>query len=229
MTAAVGSQPPPVLLTHGRVQLALHQLGDREGSPLLLLHGLGERSPREVPERVSEWSGPIWHLDFTGHGGSTVPTGGGYTAEVLMGDADTALTHLGPSTILGRGLGGYIALLIAGARPDLVRGAIIADGPGLAGGGIEPGSVVVHRFVSALRETPDPSALVELARDIRPPDYATSFARQALQYGPIDPPVTVASVHRPPWVTAVAAEFGVWEASLEDALAHYAEATVAAH
>lgn len=213
-----------VMLTHSRVELALHQLRDSGGPPLLLLHGLGERSPLSVPDRVDRWPGPIWHLDFTGHGHSDVPVGGGYTAEVLMGDVDTALAHLGPCTILGRGLGGYIGLLSAGARPDLVNGAIITDGPGLAGGGVEPGSVVVHRFVSARRETPDPYALVELARDIRPPDYATSFARQALQYGPTDPPVTVASVHRPPWLTAVAAEFGVWETALEDALDHYAKA-----
>ena len=55
-----------------------------------------------------------------------------------MGDVDAALAHLGPSTVLGRGLGAYIALLIAGARPDLVRGAVLADGPGLVGGGREP-------------------------------------------------------------------------------------------
>ncbi|MCP5027363.1 MAG: alpha/beta hydrolase [Actinomycetia bacterium] len=218
------SQSPTLLLTHSRMELALHQLRQTDGPPLLLLHGLGERSPLAVPSPADRWPGAIWHLDFTGHGGSDVPVGGGYTAEVLMGDVDTALAHLGPCTILGRGLGGYVGLLIAGARPDLVNGAIITDGPGLAGGGIEPGSVVVHRFVSTRRETPDPYALVELARDIRPPDYATSFARQALQYGPTDPAISVASVHRPPWLTAVAAEFGVWETTLDSALDHYAEA-----
>ena len=52
---------------------------------------------------------------------STVPVGGGYTAEVLMADADTAVAHLGPSTIVGRGLGGYIAVLLAGATAGAER------------------------------------------------------------------------------------------------------------
>ena len=52
-----------------------------------------------------------------------------------MADADAALAHLGPATVYGRGLGAYVALLIAGARPDLVRGAVLDDGPGLVGGG----------------------------------------------------------------------------------------------
>jgi pimeloyl-ACP methyl ester carboxylesterase len=40
-----------------------------------------------------------------------------------MADVDIALRHLGEATVLGRGLGGYVAFLIAGARPTLVRGA----------------------------------------------------------------------------------------------------------
>ena len=104
---------------------------------------LADRTPAEVPEDAAAWPGPVHGLDFTGHGGSTVPAGGGYTAEILMADADAALAHLGPCTVLGRGLGAYIALMIAGARPDLVRGAVLDDGAGLAGGGDSPGSVYV--------------------------------------------------------------------------------------
>ena len=116
-------------LTHGRIELALWRL--QEGSPshrpLLCLHQLGGRSPEAAAAEVAAWPGPIWALDFTGHGGSTVPAGGGYTAEVLMADADVALTALGESTLVGRGLGAYIAILIAGARPALVKGAVLAD------------------------------------------------------------------------------------------------------
>ena len=36
-------------LTHNRVQLALHTLRDAGGPALLLLHGLGESAPEEVP------------------------------------------------------------------------------------------------------------------------------------------------------------------------------------
>ena len=59
-------------LTHGRVTLALHELQAANGArPLVLLHGLGLRSPKELPDDVTSWSGPVYALDFTGHGDST--------------------------------------------------------------------------------------------------------------------------------------------------------------
>ena len=172
---------------------------------------------------TTSWPGPVWSLDFTGHGQSTVPRGGGYTAEVLMGDADIALAHLGPSTVLGRGLGAYVALLIAGARPHLVQGAVLCDGPGLAGGGIGPISSAVLTIDDHAGEDgpPDPWALVELARDVRPADYATSFARQATQLSGLSWPVAVCARWRPPWLEAVAGEPGVLDVTVEEALAYF--------
>ena len=49
-------------------------------------------------------------------------------------------------------------------------------------------------------ETPDPVALVELAQDIRPPDYARTFAWQASALSGLDVAVAVAAVNRPPWL-----------------------------
>ncbi len=196
------------MLTHNRIDLALHDLGGGEGHPLLLLHGLGERSPSAVPTFAADWSGPVRALDFTGHGHSTLPIGGGYTAELLMADADTALTHLGEATIVGRGLGAYIALLLAGARAGRVHGTVLADGPGLSGGPSVPTSQPVISL-ERVESTPDPYALVELGRDLRPPDYATTFARLALQGSALDEPITVVAAFRPAWLRAVADEPGV--------------------
>ena len=108
------------MVRHNRVDLALHRLstGDGVSRPLLLLHALGGRTPDRVPDWIT-WPGPVLGLDFTGHGASTVPTGGGYSAEILVGDVDAALGVTGPVTLLGAGLGAYIALLVAAARPDL--------------------------------------------------------------------------------------------------------------
>jgi pimeloyl-ACP methyl ester carboxylesterase len=209
-------------LTHNRVELAVHTLREGEGRTLLLLHGLGESSPTEAPAYTAAWRGPVAALDFTGHGASTLPVGGGYTAELMMADADVALAHLGETTIVGRGLGAYIALLVAGARPELVHGAVLADGPGLSGGPSVPISQPVITL-SPVTATPDPYALVELGRDLRPPDYAATFARMVVQNSDLDEPLIVTASFRPEWLVTVATEPGVGQApTIADAIARLA-------
>ncbi len=208
------------MLRHNKIDLALHVLRDGTGTPLLLLHGLGEASPTAVPHWAQRWGGPVAALDFTGHGQSTVPPGGGYTAEIVLADADVALAELGTATVVGRGLGAYVALMLAGARPLQVRGAVLCDGPGLAGGAIGPTS---QSFVTLAPSAhpPDPYALFELSRDLRPPDYATLFVRMAVESSGLDEPVSVAAVVRPPWLAAVVDEIGVTTCSVSDALVMY--------
>ena len=211
------------MLRHNRVHLALHELRPGDACPLLLLHGLGERSPAEVPSWLDGWTGPVAALDFTGHGESTIPTGGGYTAELLLADADAALAALGRATVFGRGLGAYIALQLAGARPTDVVGAVLTDGPGLAGGATFPTSQSFFMLPQG-DAPPDPYALAELSRDLRPPDYAAAFVRLAVASSRLDEPITVAAVFRPPWLEAVAAEPGVAQSSIAEALARYGAA-----
>jgi pimeloyl-ACP methyl ester carboxylesterase len=213
-----------VMLQHNKVQLALHELRGGEGRPLLHLHGLGERTPDALPAHLAAWPGPVWGLDLTGHGASSIAAGGGYFCEVLMADVDIALAHLGVVTIYGRGLGAYVGLLAAGGRAEQVRGAILADGPGLAGGGPWPGSPSVATAVSAPPPggTPDPWAIHELTRDIRPPDYAATFARQASTRSGLDTAIAVVGVNRPPWLEGVLAELGVIECTLDEAFRLFA-------
>jgi pimeloyl-ACP methyl ester carboxylesterase len=212
-----------VVVRHNRIDLALHHLRPGAGRPLLLLHGLGERSPSAVPDHLAGWPGSVWALDFTGHGASGVPTGGGYFCELLMADVDAALGHLGPATVHGRGLGAYVALLIAGARPDLVRGAILDDGPGITGGGTEPTTPYVLGALLPASGTPDPYALLELSGDVRPADYATTYARQATTLSGLDCALAVCGVVRPPWLAAVVAEPGVQEVARDRCVALFAE------
>lgn len=218
MSAAV------TVLTHNKVRLALHGLRPATASgtrPLLLLHGLGERSIETVPAWATSWPGAVHALDFTGHGSSTIPRGGGYSAELLLADADAALAELGEVTVVGRGIGAYIALLLAGARPTLVRGALLCDGPGLAGGATVPTSQSFVTLPPSARP-PDPYALFELSHDLRPPDYATLFARLAMEHSGLDEPVAVAAVVRPPWLAAVVDEVGVTVTTIQRALATFA-------
>lgn len=215
-----------IWLRHNRIDLALHKLdpGENEGHrPLLILHGLGEQTPERVPEFL-EWPGPIYGLDFTGHGLSTIPVGGGYTSEVLTGDVDDALGHLGTSTILGKGLGAYVALLIAAARPAQVLGAVLTDGPGLAGGGVQPGSPsLAFPPPWSGNSAPDPLALLELSRDVRPPDYAQNLVRLAVDRSELDKVLIVSAVARPEWLSAIATEPGVGGGTVVEALRHFSD------
>jgi pimeloyl-ACP methyl ester carboxylesterase len=211
-------------LQHNRVTLALHLVKEAEGPALLLLHGLGDSAAR-MSTMPLNWNGPIWALDFTGHGESTVPRGGGYSAEILMADADVALRHIGPATIVGRGLGGYIAFLIAGARPQLVRGAVIVDGPGLSGGAVQATSSSEIAIAARPGTTPDPWALIELSRDARPPNYAVTFVQLSRNGSELDEPIAVTCKVSPPWIEAIRAEAGVMtDLSVQEALNIYAGA-----
>ena len=124
-------------IKHGRVSLELHELVRRDGPALLLLHALyGSHS--DWGESPGCWPGAVYGLDFSGHGGSAWVTGGGYTAELLAGDADAALAQIGHATLAGAGIGAYVALLLAGARPEHVPAALLLPGAGLEGGGAAP-------------------------------------------------------------------------------------------
>ena len=166
---------------------SLRRTGD--GRPLPAPAARARRAHARRGAGVGRPAGPArcTALDFTGHGASTIPLGGGYTAEVLMADVDIALA----AARSGDGRRPRPRRLRRAAdrrRPARrwSRGAVLGDGPGLAGGGPGPG-VDRHPVRPRRRpDRPDPWALVELARDVRPPDYATSFARQATQLSGLD-------------------------------------------
>ena len=167
-------------IKHGRVTLELHQFARREGPPLLLLHGL-YGSSADWGEAPGSWPGAVWALDFAGHGRSESVAGGAYYPELLAGDADAALAHIGRAALAGAGVGAYVALLLAGARRDTVRAALLLPGAGLAGGGALPDfQRDFPHPVFATREPGLHDPLVSvLDRDVRPVDYAEAFARAA--------------------------------------------------
>ena len=196
-----------VMLTHNHVNLALHKLRDSDGPSLLILHGLGESSPSSLPRELESWPGAVWALDFTGHGYSTVPRGGGYSCEILLADVDIALRHIGAATIISYGIGAYVALLAAGARPEIVRGVILCDGPGLAGGPTHYASnMEITSQQPRAGTAPDPWALIELGRDARPANYASTFVRLAVTGSSLSEPITVCCKVRPPWLEAIVDE-----------------------
>jgi hypothetical protein len=70
--------------------------------------------------------------------------------------------------------------------------------------------------------TPDPYALFELSRDPRPPDYALDYVRFVLEDSDIEHPIVVSARIRPDWLAAVAADIGVIELPLEQAIESFA-------
>jgi hypothetical protein len=111
--------------------------------------------------------------------------------------------------------------MLAGGRAAEVRGVVLADGHGMAGGGPAPGSPTVDA-VERRPGAPDPHAVLELSTDIRPPSYATSYVRLAVQGSGLDDPIVVSARYRPPWLQAVADEPGVLDLPVTEGLARYA-------
>ena len=169
-------------IQHARVSLGLHELAPGPRPALLLLHALYGSSADW--DALPDWPGRIYALDFCGHGDSEWLAAGGYTPELLAADADCALAHIGGATIGGAGLGAYVALLLAGARRDLVPAALLLPGNGLAGAGAVPDfdapRTAFYGWDSAEPggRAYDPAATV-LEEDIRPVDYVEPFARAA--------------------------------------------------
>jgi len=188
-------------LRHDEQRLALEQLRDGDGVPLLLIHELGGTRGDWDPAAL-DWEGPLWAIDLAGHGDSDWLISSAYSPERFTADCDIALAHLDePTALAGAGAGAYVALLLAGARSDSVLGAALFPGAGLHAGGEQLEGTT---GVLPLPERGDPTndrcdpRLCVLAGAPRPVDYATSFARRARRIVLV-PPETAA----PAWWTAV--------------------------
>lgn len=200
-------------IPHGTITLALHQLRAGDGEPLLLLHELGGASGSWAAA-VEPWPGAVFALDLAGHGASEWRPGGAYTPELFAADVDAAVAVLGPCRVAGAGLGAYVALLVAGARPDLVAAALLLPGRGLDGGGPLPDPA---RAVPAGMESggsgSDPMVRA-CETDVRPVDYARAFARGARQLL-----LAEDGSARPPWWHGVREAPGVRSVPADPAVA----------
>jgi pimeloyl-ACP methyl ester carboxylesterase len=191
-------------IAHGRIRLALHVLAEGPGDALLLLHAL-RSSSAGWNGAWQGWPGPVFALDFSGHGASDHPRGAAYSPELLLTEADAALAHVGGARLAGAGLGAYVALLLAGARSDAVETALLLPGAGLEGGGPHPDpsrsddeKAVLERLERAERGAGSDPGLRHLERDARPPDYAAAFAHSARRLL-----LAEDGAPRPPWWEAV--------------------------
>ena len=216
-------------LNHAGVKPALYLLSEGAGRPLLLLHAHASSHLEWQPSPA--WPGSVWALDFAGHGTSAWRRGGAYTPELFAADADTALARIGttpPPLLVGRGLGAYVALLLAGGRPDQTAGAILLPGDGLDAyvearpfEAPEPRSVRLRGYLrAAVSAKPGPidPRIALVLEGTRPSDYSAGFAAAAARIVLVESDLA----ERPPWWLAVRATAGVTSASgLAAALASF--------
>ncbi len=165
---------------NGRGEIALHERTAGEGTPLLLLHAL-YGSSADWPDAVDDWPGPVFALDFSGHGGSSRLRGGCYSYERFLSDTDLALRAIGGTAVLaGAGLGAWHGMMIAAARAESVPGCLLLPGEGLAAGGPEPDLedfrpiVPSPERVAAFEGDADPYVMMA-ERDPRPLWWAEPF------------------------------------------------------
>ncbi|RQW85072.1 alpha/beta fold hydrolase [Micromonospora globispora] len=100
-----------------------------EGPGILLLHGLTGRAANWTA--TARWltrHGRVVGYDARGHGHSDKPDGP-YDRPAYVGDAAAVIEalDLAPAVVIGHSMGGLTAWQLAGARPDLVAGVVIAD------------------------------------------------------------------------------------------------------
>ena len=124
----------PRMIRNGRAAFALHPRKAGEGTPLLLLHELFASAAAWSAE-VDAWPGPVFALDFAGHGASDRLRGGSYGFDRHLSDADLALREIGTAALAGAGAGAWYGLIVAGTRPERVPGCLLLPGAGLAAGG----------------------------------------------------------------------------------------------
>jgi pimeloyl-ACP methyl ester carboxylesterase len=114
--------------------VALHGVQNAAaGTPLVLLHGVGRRWQDWLGVRpaLEAW-GPVWALDFRGHGWSRRAPDGAYRVADHVADVvrwlDEMASHA-PVAIVGHSLGGMVAAGAAAARPGRVAAVVLEDPP----------------------------------------------------------------------------------------------------
>jgi pimeloyl-ACP methyl ester carboxylesterase len=133
----------------GDLSIAYESVGTG-GPALMLIHGAFQDRSYFAPQ-MTQFSARqrVVALDLRGHGQSSVPSEvavEGFAADVI-GVADEA--GLESMVVCGHSMGGVVALKVARARPDLVRGIAMLDGAILFPEAVRQGGLA--NLVPALR------------------------------------------------------------------------------
>jgi pimeloyl-ACP methyl ester carboxylesterase len=122
-------------------QLQVRQDGPRSGPAVVLIHGFGASSrwwDRNAPVLARRHR--VVRFDLLGHGGSARPTDG-YSMENQARLVAQGMRQLGVrnAIVAGHSMGGSVAVALAEANPQLVRGIVIVGSGPSPDAGREPG------------------------------------------------------------------------------------------
>jgi len=112
----------------GDIRLAYQLWGSPDAPPLVLLHALAEDAAdwaSVAPAFARNWR--VYAPDLRGHGRSDWP--GDYSVEVMRADVLGFLDALALDRVdlIGHSMGGLVACLVAGERPERVGRLILED------------------------------------------------------------------------------------------------------
>jgi pimeloyl-ACP methyl ester carboxylesterase len=106
--------------------------GPSSGPPFVLLHGGGARwqAGLNLLEALAEQGWHVFAPDLRGHGKSGRVKRAYYLKDYVA-DLEYFLQHAVPErpVVFGHSLGGEIAVMLAGQKPDLFRALIVGDAP----------------------------------------------------------------------------------------------------
>jgi pimeloyl-ACP methyl ester carboxylesterase len=131
--------------------------GPESDDPVVLLHGWTDTADTFqfiADEFAQDW--PLVAFDWRGFGRSAW-SGSGYWFPDYFADLDCILDHVcphSPARLVGHSMGGNIALLYSGIRPERVRRVVSLEGFGLQRSAIEGTPGRYREWLHQLREPP---------------------------------------------------------------------------
>jgi pimeloyl-ACP methyl ester carboxylesterase len=113
-----------------------------------------------------------WHViapDQRGYGGTewTREAAGGYWFAEYVADLEAVIDHVSPHAavhLAGHSLGGNVASIYAGVRPERVRTLVSLDGFGIPASSASKAPNAYRKWLDAIKETPTLSTYESLAR-----------------------------------------------------------------
>lgn len=118
-------------LNNRGLDLRVLELSEADGPPIVCLHGWLDQGAAWAPVAAGQ-PGRWLAMDQRGHGGSAhLGAGGYYHFPDYLADLDALVRAVGaPVRLVGHSMGGTVAAMYAGARPDRVSALVAVEGLG---------------------------------------------------------------------------------------------------